>query len=123
MKAAIMHPPASRALRREVGRLATLDPADLDAVLADLEPVHAARIRDLLRQALGLPQPEVPVRTPAWLAERAEGQVAGMTERARKELARCIAQLIPGAAAASAPPVRGRSLFDQTMAALGRKTQ
>jgi hypothetical protein len=115
-----MHPPASRALRREVRRLTALDPSDLEAVLADLEPSHAARIRHLLRQALGLPEPELPLRAPAWLVERAEGRIAGMTDRARTELGRCLAEQMPGSATASIPPVRGRSLFDQTMAALGR---
>jgi len=118
-----MHPPASRALRREVRRLTTLDPSDLEVVLAELQSSHATRIRQMLRQTLGLPEPQIQARLPAWLADRAEGRITGMTERARKELARSLAQLIPVGAAAAIPPVRGRSLFDQTMAALARGGQ
>lgn len=120
MKAANMHPPASRPLRREVRRLAALDPSDLEALLADLDRPHAARIRQLLRQTLALPEPVAPVRAPAWLAERAEGRIAGMTDRARNELARCLAQLGADGQPATVPPERSRSLFDQTMAALGK---
>lgn len=114
-----MHPPASRALRREILRLAALDPDDLDELIAMLAPAQRDRVRHLLREALMLPLPDVPSGLAPWIHDRIEGSIAGMTERGRLALAHCAGDAAP-MPRPSAEPRAGRSLLDQTFSALRR---
>ena len=117
-----MLPAHERALRREVARLAMLDPVDVAALLDALDPRHRERVERLLRElASPATDSEVPAAIPTWIDDRIAGRVPGMTERGRAALAAWAAEIGPRPAARSEAPT-GRSLFDQAFTALsGRK--
>ena len=117
-----MLPAHERALRREVARLAILDPADLAAQLDALDPRHRDRIGRLLQEFANSPTDSgAPAAIPAWIDDRIAGRVIGMTERARSALAACAGETLPRLVAPSEGST-GKSLFDQALTALsGRK--
>lgn len=103
-----------RALRREVMRLAGLDPDDLMAVLDELEPRHRSRAEALLRDLL-VPATAGPDSGFApWVDERLAGGGA-MTEEARRLLARCAARIAPPR------PPHSPSLFERALGAGGAR--
>jgi hypothetical protein len=70
-------PQSERALRRLVADLARAPAEDIEAVLADLEPVHRARVQALIVDYLG-GSPK-PTAQPAALRGRDYSKVAGLS--------------------------------------------
>jgi hypothetical protein len=107
-----------RALRREITRLALLDPADLSSVLSALPLDHRLRTESLLADYITPPVNNSDLAlVPTWVRERIDGTVPGLTPGARAALAECSERHRPHDAQ---KPVEkeGKSLLDQTMAAL-----
>ena len=113
-----MHPPASRALRREILRLALLDPGDLEVLIGQLTPAHRGRVQALLGEALVLDGGPRNAGIASWIEDRIEGRVDGMTEQGRLALAHCAGHAIPTRAASEMLP--GRSLVERAFSPFGR---
>lgn len=78
---------ADRDLHRELARIATLDPEDLDAILDLLEPGQRERVVALVvGPTAPKTAPASPSRYPDWLGERVDGRIEGITSRFRATL-------------------------------------
>ncbi|HLY89141.1 MAG TPA: hypothetical protein VKQ27_09160 [Acetobacteraceae bacterium] len=109
-----------RALRREIARLAMLEPDDLRAILEALEPGRRRRVEGLLAQ---LSEPDMPnpqgTKWPSWIEDRASGRIPGLTDRSRKALAACAERVVPNDAAPRRA-AKPQSLVEQAFHALSR---
>jgi hypothetical protein len=115
-------PPSSseKALRRMVADLTALHPADISAVLGELDPGHRGVVEELLRDYTGFAENiaddfatkgyETSHLSP-WLRQKIEGKDGAMTDHTRKALAVAAAKLFPSQVHAYAAPASRRRWF------------